>query len=46
MDLALTIICVLGILLFILYIFVIIKTSRDDIKTKKMEEQMNKNGSV
>jgi hypothetical protein len=46
MDLALTIICVLGILLFGIYIFAMIKTSRDDVKAKKLENEMRKNGQA
>lgn len=51
MDIALTVICVLGILLFGLYLFVMIKTSMDDVKAKKlekleMEQQLNKNGKA
>jgi hypothetical protein len=46
MDLALIIICVLGVLLFGLYFFMIVKTSRDDQKAKKLEEQTHKNGKA
>ena len=46
MDIAILIICIIGILLFGLYVFMIVKTSMDDVKAKKLEEQMNKNGKV
>jgi hypothetical protein len=43
MDTGLIIFCVIGILMFIAYIFFIIKTSHDDQKAKKLEE-ISKNG--
>ena len=43
MDTGLIIFCVIGILLFITYIFFLIKTSHDDQKAKKQQE-MQKNG--
>jgi hypothetical protein len=47
MDIALLIISIIGGLLFLLYIFMIIKTSRDDYKAKKLEEQQpNQNGKA
>jgi len=45
-DIALVVICVIGILLFGLYIFMIVKTSMDDVKAKKLEEQINKTGKA
>jgi hypothetical protein len=44
MDIALLIICIIGILLFGLYVFMIVKTSMDDVKAKKQEE-INKKGA-
>ena len=38
MDTGLIIFCSIGVLMFIAYLFFIIKTSRDDQKAKKMEE--------
>jgi len=47
MDIALLIICIIWILLFGLYVFMLVKTSMDDVKAKKLEnEQMNKNGTA
>jgi len=45
MDTGLIIFCIIGVLLFILYVFLLIKTSYDDQKAKKLEE-MSKNGKL
>lgn len=43
MDTALIIFCAIGALMFVAYVFLIIKTSRDDEKAKK-QEKLNSNG--
>ena len=45
MDTGLIIFCCIGVLMFIAYIFFIIKTSHDDQKAKKLEET-GKNGKL
>jgi hypothetical protein len=45
METGLIIFCVIGILMFIAYIFFIIKTSHDDQKAKKLEK-LSKNGKA
>jgi len=44
MDTGLIIFCAIGVLLFILYVFLLIKTSHDDQKAKKLQD-MSKNGN-
>jgi len=43
MEAALIIFCAIGALMFVAYVFFIIKTSHDDEKAKK-QEKLNQNG--
>lgn len=46
MDTGLLIFGVIGVLLFITYVFLIIKTAHDDSKARKKEKEQSKNGQV
>ena len=46
MEFSLIAICVIGVVMFGAYMFFIVKTSMDDVKEKKLEEELRKNGKL